>query len=91
MPACRDIAAVWTSNSVTVSIGDIYEREFRDGHYWKLERRLVLDVADQCVLYQILYDEPEGTYVEHDITKDQKQTSMKKWLTWMTLARKVEK
>ena len=72
-----------------VTKGDIYEREVHDGHTWKVERRLVLDATDGCVFYQILYDPPEGTHVERDEIADQKQVSMKKWRTWIKLARKI--
>ncbi len=72
-----------------VTQGDIYERQIHDDHGWRTERRLVLDVTDQCVFYQIVYDEPEGTCVENDYIKDQKQVTMKEWRMWVNPARKV--
>ena len=68
--------------------GDIFERDVRDDHAWRTERRLILDVTDTCVLYQIIYDPPEGLYVEHDETADKKQATMKEWRTWAKLASK---
>lgn len=73
-----------------VNKGDIYERDVRDGHTWRRERRMVLDATDGCVLYQLLYDPPEGTHVERDEIADQKQASMKEWRRWTNLARKVQ-
>lgn len=72
-----------------IAVGDVYERDIHDGHVWKIERRLILDVTDQCILYQILHDEVKGTCVDHDYIKDQKQATMKEWKTWVKLARKV--
>ena len=73
-----------------VNKGDIYERDVRDGHAWRTERRLVLDATDECVLYQVLYDEPKGTCVERDEIADQHQATMKKWRRWTKMARKLE-
>ncbi len=81
-------AAIFFRNRVIK--GEIYERDVRGDHNWRIERRLVLDATDQCVLYQVLYDEPEGAYVEHDEISDQKQASMKEWLTWTKTARRIE-
>ena len=74
---------------MVVKIGDIYECDVRNGHAWRQERRKVLDVTDQCVFYQNLYDPPEGTHVERDEIADQHQASIKEWKTWVKLARKI--
>ncbi len=70
--------------------GDIFERNTRADNDcgYRVERRLILDVTETCVFYQVVYDQPEGTCVEHDYIPDQQQASMKEWRDWAKLARK---
>ncbi len=70
--------------------GDIYERNIIEEHGSRTERRLILEVNESFVLYQTLYDPPDGTYmvVERDESGDQKQVTMKEWRIWAKLARK---
>lgn len=70
------------------SVGDIFEGAVRDGSKWIIERRLVLDVTDSCVLYQLVFDPPEGTHVLMDETANTMQTTMKKWGMWAETATK---
>lgn len=72
---------------IVVGKGEIYERVVRAHHLWRNERRLVLDATAGSVFYEVIYDEPEGTYVECDVAEHQKQVSMKRWLDWAKLAR----
>ena len=61
-------------------IGSTYEKYVNEDD-WHLERRLVLDVTETQVLYEIVFvDPPEGTYVESEPIR--KQVSLKDWKTW---------
>jgi len=71
-------------------VGDIYERNMHDDHLLRSERRLVLGITDEYVLYQLLHDVPQGTYVERDYIQDQKQVPIKEWSAWAKLARRVD-
>lgn len=73
-----------------VLVGSVYERSVPDGSEWRTERRRVLDSTGEWVFYQVLYDEPDGTCVERDETKDQHQVSTKEWREWAKLARKCD-
>lgn len=74
---------------MTVLNGDIYERNIRKGHEWRTERRLVLDTTDSYILYEIIYNDPEGTHVESEPI--QVQSTRKEWSEWTKLARKIRK
>jgi len=68
-------------------VGKIYERYGIIGSLWGFERRLVLDVTNTQVLYEVLFEEILGTAVEHQPVRE--QVSIKNWKVWAELARET--
>lgn len=73
---------------VHYSIGEIYTRNRPNQ-----ERRLILDISNNIILYRIIPepDEPgttAGGGIETDSTKLEKQISLKRWNEWAKYATK---
>lgn len=78
--AALDAASGVEVNDREPVIGAIYERPIRVGSVWRWERCEVVDVSSRQVVYRLVFEPPDGTYV--DVEHPLGVVSTKEWSTW---------